>query len=484
MRQQQSGGGGGGPSWLIFSLGAISGVVATLGVVKFLNKKQRRLMDAELDDEETDEEEERDKVKYGDQRKQNLPETTRRISSNRMLGYGERRRERLPSYIILVRHGESEGNADQSLYRTCPDNQVRLTDTGKQQAREAGVYIEEQIFQKAHKIASQAVGVSDEIKRIHLVVSPFERTLETASQLRKAFEHRVVRTDIQPRIREQEFGNLQGDDFKSFREEQKQVGRFWYRFPTGESGSDVYDRVKTWWYCDVQTVNERVGYEEVDALVVVTHGLTMRFVLMQLYSWSPNTFHSVWNAGNCDIYVLRKDLSKPGMAPYVLDGNLGDMPRSSINLNVKVQNPNPNDSGRTITHTLTLADFLSVPPPRTTHLNIIKKMIVKQYPNLIPNEDDIVSVETVAWGTLNKGRSIKNPNEQGSFLHHEKEAQPQQKGEAPETREKGHVRGHSRKDSISFFRESFGYTKNQEQSCRFPEFPWVEQSIRKSELHT
>ncbi len=22
------------------------------------------------------------------------------------------------------------------------------------------------------------------------------------------------------------------------------VGRFWYRFPTGESGADVYDRIK------------------------------------------------------------------------------------------------------------------------------------------------------------------------------------------------------------------------------------------------
>ena len=31
-----------------------------------------------------------------------------------------------------------------------------------------------------------------------------------------------------PRVREQEFGNLQGDEFRSFRAEQLAVGRFWY----------------------------------------------------------------------------------------------------------------------------------------------------------------------------------------------------------------------------------------------------------------
>ena len=54
----------------------------------------------------------------------------------------------------------------------------------------------------------------------------------------------VVRMNIDPRIREQEFGNIQGDDFKAFREEQQKVGRFYYRFPTGESGADVWDRTK------------------------------------------------------------------------------------------------------------------------------------------------------------------------------------------------------------------------------------------------
>ena len=31
------------------------------------------------------------------------------------------------------------------------------------------------------------------------------------------------------------------------------------------------------------------------AVVVVTHGLAMRLILMQLFHWSPNTFHTVWS---------------------------------------------------------------------------------------------------------------------------------------------------------------------------------------------
>ena len=110
------------------------------------------------------------------------------------------------------------------------------------------------------------------------------------------------------------------------------MGRFFYRFPTGESGADVYDRVKSWWADAVQHVNLRPGYQPVDGLVVVTHGLTLRCILMQLFGWSPTTFQSVWNAGNCAVYVLRKDLALPGASPYALDLTAGDAPRRSAGL--------------------------------------------------------------------------------------------------------------------------------------------------------
>ena len=143
------------------------------------------------------------------------------------------RRSHLPKRIILVRHGESEGNADHTLYRTKADNLIELTTRGMEQARALGGRL-------------KCLLGND---RVHLVVSPFERTLQTARFIRDVIEDNIIRLHIEPRVREQEFGNLQGDEFKSFRAEQQRVGRFFYRFPTGESGADVYGRAVRYLLC-------------------------------------------------------------------------------------------------------------------------------------------------------------------------------------------------------------------------------------------
>jgi hypothetical protein len=124
----------------------------------------------------------------------------------------------------------------------------------------------------------------------------------------------------------------------------------------------------------VLTVNDRAGYENVDAMVVVTHGLTMRYVLMQLYGGSPTTFHSVWNAENCSMYVLRKSLYKPGLSPYVLDPALGDMPKSSIDVQVEF------DCDPPVVRAFTLWDYLSIPTPRTRQCDAIWQRLQEQYP--------------------------------------------------------------------------------------------------------
>mmetsp|Transcript_148982 Transcript_148982/g.285403 ORF Transcript_148982/g.285403 Transcript_148982/m.285403 type:complete len:311 (-) Transcript_148982:62-994(-) len=265
------------------------------------------------------------------------------------------KRKLLPERIILIRHGESEGNADHTLYRTKADNLIELTENGSAQAIEVG------------KRIKALIGESPVV--IH--VSPFQRTLQTARNARSSFEHQVRHVHVDPRIREQEFGNLQGDDFKKFREEQQQVGRFFYRFPTGESGGDVYDRTVSWWQNLIHKINDNPTRERVDTVLVFTHGLTIRFILMQLYSWSPQTFHTVWNGRNCAMYVLKKDLSSNETYPYKLDPNEGDMPESTAELHLKLKNDE--------TKVVVLKDYLSVPPPRTRRHDVVAKMIHDQH---------------------------------------------------------------------------------------------------------
>ena len=51
---------------------------------------------------------------------------------------------------------------------------------------------------------------------VEMVVSPFERTLETAQHIYYQLAAQVRHVKVEPLIREQEFGNLQGDEFQVY----------------------------------------------------------------------------------------------------------------------------------------------------------------------------------------------------------------------------------------------------------------------------
>ena len=48
-----------------------------------------------------------------------------------------------PKRIILIRHGESEGNLDRSRYHTVQDFALKLSSTGIQQAQQAVMRLKE-----------------------------------------------------------------------------------------------------------------------------------------------------------------------------------------------------------------------------------------------------------------------------------------------------------------------------------------------------
>ncbi|KAF7138948.1 hypothetical protein RHSIM_Rhsim07G0179100 [Rhododendron simsii] len=71
----------------------------------------------------------------------------------------------LPKRIILVRHGESQGNRDNSAYSTTPDYKIPLTPNGVAQAKLAGAQI--------RRVVSDD-GRSRNWK-VYFYVSPYER---------------------------------------------------------------------------------------------------------------------------------------------------------------------------------------------------------------------------------------------------------------------------------------------------------------------
>lgn len=71
----------------------------------------------------------------------------------------------MPDKLVLIRHGQSMGNINESLYSTTPDNAMPLTRLGWEQARAAG-------RQLKHKVLKDS-------ESIHFIVSPYVRTVET-----------------------------------------------------------------------------------------------------------------------------------------------------------------------------------------------------------------------------------------------------------------------------------------------------------------
>jgi len=233
---------------------------------------------------------------------------------------------------------------------------------GRHQAREAGIWIREML------------GGSGSIS---VIVSPFERTQQTLYALQQNLGNvRISCVHVDPRVREQEFGNFQvAGDMARHAQTATEVGRFWYRRPTGESGADVYDRAASFWdslltgMANVQAFFTPGQAEPDDALLVVTHGLTMRLLLMRYFNWSPQTFDSVYNPGNCDMWVLAKD---EATRRYCIEPRYCSppcMPWATRQVRVL------NTSGGTDDYTI--VNYLALPQPRSSYPEAALQQLIK-----------------------------------------------------------------------------------------------------------
>jgi broad specificity phosphatase PhoE len=198
-----------------------------------------------------------------------------------------------PKRIILVRHGQSEANLDHKIYTHTPDNRISLTEKGKQQAKEASAFLKEIIGKES----------------IKFMVSPYERGIQTYEILKSAFINNVILTHIDPRLREQEFGNFRDKDpsvVDKLFDERRKVGKFFYRFLNGESGADVYDRANNVLDYIFRSIDDIEKFQH-ENIVLVCHGLFMRLFIMRFFKMSIEKFDLLANPNNCDIWVIEKN---------------------------------------------------------------------------------------------------------------------------------------------------------------------------------
>ena len=343
--------------------------------------------------------------------------------------------EAMPERIIFMRHGESEGNVNRAIYARVPDSMLELTDTGRQQARDAGKRLQTLLPPQT---------------KITVVLSPFERTqqtllsvLESLHDHKQAGHHEVVQVHDDPRIREQEFGNLQqkkavpahgsgdGEEDEPFLDEAQEMGRwgarFYHRREKAESPADVYDRVSDFWSSVLsQDYALRTHFDpsrqaikggKDSALLVVTHGMTMRLLLMRYFDWSHNTFETVFNPSNCDMWVLKKSANSrqydlcteechPPRMPFA--SRPVQIVRNDANCVPRVRWPGDKDGGiKFIAEKFTIVDYLSIKPPRTSHVKEALAKALQGHQNLDPSR------KTGKEAVMVKTRALEKVAEEG-----------------------------------------------------------------------
>lgn len=221
--------------------------------------------------------------------------------------------------LILVRHGFSEGNKNVKTHHEKPDHIIPLAEEGFAEAELAGTKIEEYLQNKYDK--PNSTGLMHPHHKVRMWTSPYLRTRQTADEIEPIVWKdgcRIIndrREDIA--LCEQQFGLFDGlsndelkekypDEYSHYDKCEKFEGRFWARMPLGESRFDVALRVQqsfgTW-----QRDFEKHG---INTVVVVSHGVTIRAIMMRWLHLPFEWFEKEPNPKNCSVRVINdgKDL--------------------------------------------------------------------------------------------------------------------------------------------------------------------------------
>ncbi len=181
-----------------------------------------------------------------------------------------------PGRVLLVRHGESEGNRLRQFSR---DNGIDLTERGVAQARAAGAEIRERFAPT------------------RMIASPYHRTRRTAGLIAETLGHSSP-IEIEPALREREIGELAGAPYEAMRAHPEyRAELFWQWRPLGgESLEDVAGRA-----APVLQAIQAAGGET----VVVSHG----GVMLALRAHVEGGWGGSKVSGNCEILVVEMDVS-------------------------------------------------------------------------------------------------------------------------------------------------------------------------------
>lgn len=196
--------------------------------------------------------------------------------------------------IFLIRHGESMQNTKENYQIGLPDHKVYLTKQGRKEASLAGDFL-------LSYINDNNIDLSNSV----MWVSPYTRTRETASIVNEKIGIRKVKEDIT--LIEQQYGlfsdkeietikKMYPEQFAFYDNYYQNDGKFYAKLPQGESPFDVALRTK-------QFINT-IYRDKEDVLFVVSHGTTIKTIVMNFFHYSPEWYNCEPTPENCSIRLI------------------------------------------------------------------------------------------------------------------------------------------------------------------------------------
>lgn len=201
--------------------------------------------------------------------------------------------------ILLVRHGESEGNADPKVHLKKADHALDLTPAGRGHASNAGKFL-------AKYLGSDPPG-----REPRMWVSPYTRTRQTADEIEKMAPGCFHDRREHVLLIEQQFGLFDGLSNEEctamypaedayYRKQKEFEGKFFAQMPLGESRLQVAQRV----HQAFGTFHRDASKHNIEDIIIIAHGTVIRcFVMMwchKPYEW----IEKEPNPKNCSIRLL------------------------------------------------------------------------------------------------------------------------------------------------------------------------------------
>lgn len=185
--------------------------------------------------------------------------------------------------LLVMRHAESLEDIDKTAYERIADEDMPLSERGKEQAARFGDSLAEMLGDN---------------ERLRIFLSPSKRVLETALLITARLPYSVhSELTTEPLIKKQDWGAVTMANREEIERERYRAGVLRYQFPSGEDGATLLARFDLF---SKKLQGGRLDSGIHTLTIAITHGFEMRVLLKTLLGWSEEYFESLAHPRNCE----------------------------------------------------------------------------------------------------------------------------------------------------------------------------------------